>query len=133
SGLSVILGLTLIFAAPLAARAQTVTGTIQGTVTDTSGGVGPGAMVTITHVDTGTDRAIVTSEQGTYSAPFLQIGKYRIKVELSGFGSVTREGIAVRLNDTRVVDVKLDPRVTQDVTVTAAAPAINVTNAEVKG
>jgi outer membrane receptor protein involved in Fe transport len=133
SGWWVLLGITLMFAAPMPARAQTVTGTIQGTVTDTSGGVVPGAMVTITHVDTGTDRAIVTSAQGTYSAPFLQIGKYRIKVELSGFGSVTREGIDVRLNDTRVVDLKLDPRVTQDVTVTASAPPINLTNAEVKG
>src|SRR4029078_12516899 len=50
-----------------------------------------------------------------------------------GFGSVTREGIDVRLNDTRVVDVTLDPRVTQDVTVTAAVAPINVTHAEVKG
>jgi outer membrane receptor protein involved in Fe transport len=130
---SIVLAFTLVFAAAPQAYAQTVTGTLQGTVTDTSGGVVPGAMVTITHVDTGTDRAIVTNEQGTYSAPFLQIGKYRIKVELSGFGSVTRENIDVRLNDTRVVDIKLDPRVTQDVTVTAAAPPINVTNAEIKG
>jgi outer membrane receptor protein involved in Fe transport len=128
-----VLALTLVLAAAPSAHAQTVTGTIQGTVTDTSGGVVPGATVTITHVDTGTDRAIVTNEQGTYAAPFLQIGRYRIKVELSGFGSVTREGIDVRLNDTRVVDIKLDPRVTQDVTVTAAAPPINVTNAEIKG
>jgi outer membrane receptor protein involved in Fe transport len=133
SGFSLILGLTLVFAAPLQARAQTVTGTIQGTVTDTSGGVVPGATVTITHVDTGTNRLAVTNDQGAYSAPFLQIGKYRIKAELSGFGSVTREEIDVRLNDTRVVDIKLDPRVTQDVTVTAAAPPINLTNAEVKG
>lgn len=129
----IVLALTLVFAAAPPAHAQTVTGTLQGTVTDTSGGVVPGAMVTITHVDTGTDRAIVTNEQGTYSAPFLQIGRYRIKVELSGFGSVTRENVDVRLNDTRVVDIKLDPRVTQDVTVTAAAPPINVTNAEIKG
>ena len=43
-------------------------------MTDTSGGVVPGATVTITHVDTGTDRAVVTNEQGIYTAPFLQIG-----------------------------------------------------------
>ena len=52
---------------------------------------------------------------------------------MSGFGTVTREGIDVRLNDTRVVDFKLDPRVTQDVTVTANAPPINVTNGRGQG
>ena len=44
SGLSVILGLTLLCVAPLPARGQTVTGTIQGTVTDTSGGVSTSAF-----------------------------------------------------------------------------------------
>ena len=47
--------------------AQTVTGTIQGTVTDTSGGVLPGVTVTVTHVDTGTERAVVTNEAGLYT------------------------------------------------------------------
>ena len=75
------------------AVAQTVTGTIQGTVTDTSGGVLPGVTVTITHVDTGAERAVVTNEAGLYSAPFLQIGRYTVKAALTGFGTVTREGI----------------------------------------
>ncbi len=116
-----------------AAHAQTVTGTLQGTVSDTSGGVLPGVTVTLTHVDTATQRVVVTNGDGIYSAPFLQIGRYRVKAELAGFGTVTREGIDLRLNDTRVVDIKLDPRVTQAVTVTAEAPPINVTNAEIKG
>src|SRR5688500_15439691 len=90
------------------AAAQTVTGTIQGTVTDTSGGVLPGVTITLTQVDTGSERAIVTNAEGIYSAPFLQIGRYSVKAELTGFGTVVRQNIDVRLNDTRVVDIRLN-------------------------
>ena len=115
------------------AAAQTVTGTIQGTVTDTSGGVLPGVTVTLTQVETGSERAIVTNAEGIYRAPFLQVGRYSVKAELTGFGPVIRQNIDVRLNDTRVVDIKLNPAVTQEVTVTADASSVNVTNAEIKG
>ena len=115
------------------AAAQTVSGTIQGTVTDTSGAVLPGVTITLTQVETGTARAITTNGEGIYNAPFLQIGRYTVKAELSGFGTVVRQNIDVRLNDTRVVDIKLNPSVTQEVTVTGEAPKVNLTNAEVKG
>jgi outer membrane receptor protein involved in Fe transport len=89
--------------------------------------------VTIKQVDTGAERAAVTNERGFYSAPFLQIGAYSITAALTGFGTVTRTGIVVTLNDTRVVDFKLDPRATETVTVTANSPAINLTSGETKG
>ena len=128
-----LLSVFLMLALAVPAAAQTVTGTLQGTVTDTSGGVLPGVTITITQVETGTTRVLVTNAEGLYSAPFLQIGRYTVKAELTGFGAVVREGIDVRLNDTRVVDIRLDARVTQEVTVTAQAPSVNLTNAEVKG
>ena len=127
-----LLGVTFMMAAVAMAAAQTVTGTIQGTVTDTSGGVIPGVTVTIRGVDTGAQRVVVTNESGIYTAPFVQIGRYTVTAELSGFGTVTREGITVGLNETRVVDLKLDPRVTDTVTVTGDAPPINLTKAEVR-
>src|SRR5258708_1273272 len=116
-----------------AAGAQTVTGTIQGTISDTSGGVLPGVTVTIKRVDTGTERTAVSNAQAFYSAPFRQQGRYSVTAALSGFGTVTRDGIQLGLNDTRVVDIKLDPRVTESVTVTADPAPINVTNGEIKG
>lgn len=124
------LALLASLAAP--AVAQTVTGTIQGTVTDTSGGVIPGVAVTIRNVNTGAVRAVVTNEGGSYTAPFVPIGTYTVTAELSGFGTVLREGISVGLNETKVVDLVLDPRVTDTVTVTGDAPPINLTKAEVK-
>jgi hypothetical protein len=115
------------------AAAQTVTGTIQGTVVDTSGGVLPSVTVTITQTATGAERTVVTNEVGFFSAPYIPIGPYKLTATLSGFGSVVRDGITVGLNDTRVVDFTLNPAVSETVTVTGDAPRINSTNAEVKG
>jgi hypothetical protein len=115
------------------AAAQTVTGTIQGTVVDTGGGVLPGVTVTIRQTDTGAERVVVTNEAGFFSAPYVPIGPYSATATLAGFGTVAREGIKVGLNDTRVVDFTLNPAVTEIVTVTGDAPPINQTNSEVKG
>ena len=117
---------------PTSALAQTVTGTIQGTVSDSSGAVLPGATVTITHIETGAQRTVVTNEGGIYVAPFVQIGRYTVKAMLSGFGSVVRQNIDIGLNTTRVVDFSLEPRVASEVTVTAAPPPISLTKAEIK-
>jgi hypothetical protein len=128
-----ILAVSWLFTAlPVPAAAQTVTGTIQGTVTDTSGGVLPGATVTITHAETGTERVVLTNETGFYSAPFLQIGRYTVRATMPAFGTVIKENIDLGLNVTRVVDFSLEPRVASEVTVTAAPPPINLTKAEVK-
>src|SRR5687768_15942173 len=124
-----LLLLVMLAAVATSAAAQTVTGTIQGPVTDTSGAVLPGVTVTIRNMDTGAERAVVTNESGLYTAPFVQIGRYVLTAALSGFGSVARDGIQVRLNATEVVDFKLDPRVSELVTVTGSAPPISLTKA----
>lgn len=66
-----VLLLLFFLAAALAtpAAAQTVTGTIQGTVTDTTAAAVPGVSVTIRNVDTGLVREVVTNETGFYNAP----------------------------------------------------------------
>ena len=130
---AIVIALVAICATGNVVSAQTVTGTIQGTVSDTSGGVLPGVTVVIKHMDTGAERNVVTNESGFFSAPFVALGRYSVSAALSGFGTVTREGIQVGLNDTRVVDLVLDPRVTDSITVRGEAPPINLTNGEVKG
>jgi hypothetical protein len=121
-------------AAGVPAAAQTVTGTIQGTVVDTSGGVLPGVTVSIVQTATGAERTVVTNEVGFYGAPYLPIGPYRLTATLSGFGTILREGITLGLNDTRVVDFAMSPAaVAETVTVRGEAPPINKTSAEIKG
>lgn len=119
---------------PVAAFAQTVTGTLQGTVNDSKGAAIPGAEVIVRNVETGQERNLKTGGDGTYSATFLPIGRYTITVSSNGFGKVSQENIEITLNQTRVIDFELAPSgVTEAVVVTTDAAAINTTNAEIKG
>src|SRR5947209_4025565 len=77
--------------------AQTVTGTIRGTVTDRSGAALPGVTVTIRNVETGLERVFVTGRDGSFSAPFLPIGRYNVAAELSGFGTMRHQNVGVEL------------------------------------
>lgn len=121
----------LVLAGP--AGAQTVTGTLQGTVTDSSGGVLPGVTVTIRNDDTGAGRDLVTNAVGFFGAPFLQVGSYTVTVKLDGFQTVIEQKVLVSLNQTRVMNFALKPAgVAEVVTVEGKAPIINSTNAEVK-
>ncbi|MDQ6799706.1 MAG: TonB-dependent receptor [Acidobacteriota bacterium] len=114
------------------AGAQTVTGTINGTVTDKSGGALPGVTVTIRNADTGLERVVVTDKAGFYNATFLPVGLYNVHSELSGFGGVRHNNVRVDLNQTVVQDFILDPAMQETVTVAADAPRIDVSDGEVK-
>ena len=112
--------------------AQTVTGTLQGKAADVGGGVLPGVTIAIVSTETGQERTLTTNERGFFSATFLPIGRYRVTASLSGFGSVLREKVEVTLNSTTVVDFTLDPKVSEQVRVTAEQPHIDTTDAEIK-
>ena len=99
------------------AFAQTVTGTLQGTVTDKSGGALPGVTITIREMDTGLERVTTTNEKGIYSAPFLPVGRYRVTAELAGLGTATLSNVGVELNTTTVKNFALAPQVSETVTV----------------
>lgn len=124
--------LALLVAAPAPIAAQTVTGTMQGTVVDTVGAVLPGVSISIRNLETGQERAAVTNDRGLFTTPFLPIGPYRVGATLGGFGTVTRARVDVRLNAIATVDFVLDPRASEEVTVTAERPQINVSNGEIK-
>ena len=123
----------VLLAAASVADAQTVTGTMQGIVTDSSGGVLPGVSITVKNEDTGAVRDLVTNGVGFYNAPFLAIGNYTVTAKLDGFQTMVQQTVSVSLNQTRVMDFELKPAgVAETVTVTGTAPVINRTNAEVK-
>jgi hypothetical protein len=124
--------LTVFALASIPLNAQTVTGTIQGTVTDRSGASLPGVTVTMKNVETGLERVAVTTSSGFFNAPYLQIGRYNVQAELSGFGTMRHNNVRVDLNQTSVQDFVLDPAMQETVTVSADAPRIDVTDGEVK-
>ncbi|MDQ6801220.1 MAG: carboxypeptidase regulatory-like domain-containing protein [Acidobacteriota bacterium] len=118
---------------PVAVIAQTVTGTIQGTVTERGGGgFLPGVTVTARNMDTGEERVAHTSESGLYVIAYVPIGKYRVMASLAGMGEQTKTGVDVGLNFTRTVNFSLAPQVSETVTVTADQPRINTVSGEIK-
>src|SRR5436190_10905128 len=90
------------------AYAQESRGTIAGVVTDAQGAGVPKARVVITNVDTGVATSVLSNEQGSYGAPLLLPGKYRISAELTGFKKAAREGITLSVNDNLQIDIRLD-------------------------
>ena len=114
-----------VLAASTAVFAQaTGTSTIRGTVEDTSGGVLPGATVTITNVGTRNVSTSVTDGRGGYLAVVFP-GTYDLKVELEGFKTYEQKGIVISPNDTRGIDVRLEVGAqTETVTVTAVTEVI---------
>lgn len=129
SSLSAALCLLLVFAA--AAAAQTVTtGNIAGTVTDTQGGVLPGATVTAVHTPTGTSYEAVTGADGRFSVLNVRVGPYTVSVALTGFREQKQEAVDVALGQERTVDFKLPiATVSETVEVLAQSPQIDLSRA----
>jgi hypothetical protein len=91
-----------------AARAQTITGSIRGTVTDPSGAVIAGASVTATNVSTGVNTATVTNKDGDYTIQFLPIGSYTVTVTASGFAKDSIAAFTLEIAQIAKVDAKLE-------------------------
>lgn len=115
-----------------AAVAQTVTGTLQGMVTEPGGRGLPGVTVTARNMETGSERVAGTNEKGMYEMPYVPVGNYRITASLAGLGEQTKAGVDVGLNYTRVANFTLAPQMSETVTVTAEQPRINSVNAEIR-
>jgi hypothetical protein len=108
------------------AQSQAINGTIEGTVLDDQGAVLPGVTVTITNVDTGDTRIVVTNESGLYRAPLLPLGTYRVNAELQGFKRFEQSGITLTAGRTAVIDLRLSVgAVAETITVTADAPLVD--------
>ena len=86
---SKILFLTLIAFFSINAFAQATTGTIEGTVTDTTGAVVPGATVLIKNSITSFEKSVITDQNGYYIFTSVLIGSYKFTISLSGFMNVS--------------------------------------------
>ncbi|MEQ1642176.1 MAG: carboxypeptidase regulatory-like domain-containing protein [Pyrinomonadaceae bacterium] len=83
--------------------------TIAGRVTDANGLAVVGATITVTSVETGVLRTIVTDEDGRYQIVKLKPGTYKVKAALSGFGPQETPGIATVSAQNLIKDFKLSP------------------------
>ncbi len=121
----VLRGVLLVVLTATVVRAQ-ATAQISGTVKDSSGGVLPGADVTVTQTDTGLKRSVVTDGTGSFSVPGLPVGPYRLEVSLTGFKSYAQTGIVLQVGSAPSIPVTLSlGAVAENVTVTGESPLID--------
>ncbi len=109
--------------------AQGATGTISGTVTDSTGAVLPGVEVTITNVGTAQSRLVITGDEGRYSTLQLLSGDYEVRAALAGFQTGVRQGIRLVVGQVAVVNFSLQVgSISEEVIVTGEAPLVNTTS-----
>ncbi len=89
--------IAVVFVVPVSA--QTVTGTISGTVTDTSGGIIPGASVSLTGEKRNDMRTVTTNSEGRFSFAAVQPGAYTLRIERQGFQVTEQKGVILSAND----------------------------------
>ena len=115
----------LVLLVPVAAQAQQVLGSIQGTVTDSDGAALPGVTVETTNVDTGASRVVVTDERGFYKARSLASGDYTVTASLEGFQTTRQDGVQLLVAQTLTINFSLGiEEVSEVITVTSDAPLI---------
>jgi type 1 fimbria pilin len=107
------------------------TGTVTGTVSDSTRAVVPGAEVTVVNEGIGQVRKVTTGTAGTYLVPLLPPGSYRVEVSKSGFKLAVRPGIAVVVAEAVGLDVQLEVGSTKEtVVVQAVASQVQTESAE---
>jgi len=129
---SLLVGAVLVLACwptSLAAQAQATTGVIRGTVSDPSGNVVVGALVTLTDMQTRFQRTVTTNEKGVFVAPLLPLGTYDVRARAVGLGERRQTGIVLRVGETVDLALKLAPVELAAVTVTAT-PVVDVSKVE---
>ncbi len=109
-------------------------GTIQGTITDSSGAVVPQANVTAINVATGVQTTRPTTGAGLYVLSPLPAGEYNVRVAAAGFQTLTQEHIVLEALST--IGLNLEIKVgsaSEQVTVEAAAPALHTQDVALGG
>ena len=107
------------------------TGAISGTVQDPSGAFVGNAQVQITEQDTDQlQRTIATGPDGTFQAPLLPVGTYRVNIHASGFADAIVRDVVVRVTETTRLTTKLSTAaVQQKIEVQAEVQTVNTTDA----
>ena len=132
--LAAALALLVLLAGIAPTRAQSVTGTIHGFVTDSAGARMPNISVTAVNELTGETHSVASNEDGDFLFPALAVGQYRILAGATGFKKFLREGISLNINRNVRVDVTLEVgEVTETVKVTGDAPLVDTRQAQLGG
>ncbi len=121
----VILSALLILTTPWVA-AQQSTATLAGTVSDETGGVLPGADITLRNVENGSTRDAITDDTGQFRVTNLAPGEYELRAQLPGFQTAIRSGIVLNVGRSPSLNLTLSVgSVSEEVIVTGDAPLVD--------
>ena len=122
----------LLFTAASFAFGQSTTGSISGTVVDTSGAAIPNVAVTARNVDTGAVRNTTSGSVGTFTIPIVPVGTYEVGAERAGFSAARVANVVVAIGSDANVRLVLEPAGVQAaVTVSSEAPLIETSKSAV--
>jgi len=115
-----------VFTASASFAQSTTQGAIAGTVEDATGAVIPRATVVVHNDGTNAETTLTTDASGSFSAPLLQPGDYKVTITAGGFGTYVQDHVIVQVSQA----TELHPRMaagaeTQSVEVTAVSPVLN--------
>ena len=111
----------------LSAQAQAFTASLAGSVYDHTGAALPETIVILSNPDRAFTRTLTTATDGRYTFTLLPPGTYTLKVEKTGFRPYVQSGVVLAVGQAASQDVTLElGAVTQQLTVTAAAPMLNM-------
>src|SRR5256885_7775167 len=131
-GLGLLFVVVALLGSANATRAQEVTATITGTVTDGTGAIVSGATITAKSVERGIAYTAVSNDAGIYRIPQLPVGNYDLRVEKQGFQTSLYPSFVLTLNQVARIDVELKlGQVSQTIEVTGAAPVLKTESVQV--
>jgi hypothetical protein len=119
---------------PVSLSAQTDRATLTGTITDQTGAVVPGAVVSIKSAATQAGHTATTNAAGAYTFDFLPVGEYEGSVTAKGFGTVRIDAFTLDVGQIRTLNEKLTVGdIVSQVTVQATSSALDQSSAEIGG
>jgi hypothetical protein len=132
--LAIALSAIALLCAAVPVLAQQGTAQIGGNVRDAQGGAVPGVNIVITNEETGVVRELLSTAEGSYFAPQMVPGRYRISATLEGFKALDRRGITLTVGQTTTLDLVMEVGgLAETLIVTGEAPLVDVTTAAVGG
>ncbi|QHS53158.1 carboxypeptidase regulatory-like domain-containing protein [Edaphobacter sp. 12200R-103] len=115
------------------ASAQTLFGSIVGTITDSSGASVVGATVTAVSIQTNDTRTVKTSSTGVFTMATMSVGVYKVTVTKTGFQSFTNPSVEITANSVSRFDAHLEiGNVTETIEVHTGTAQLQTDTAEVR-
>ncbi|MBI2687322.1 MAG: TonB-dependent receptor [Acidobacteria bacterium] len=123
---------TLLALFSLSAYTQTATGTITGSITDSTGAAVANAKVLITNTGTNARVETTTNHEGNYTAPLLPPGAYSINVTASGFKATDQAGIILQVQQQARVNITLQVgSMAESITIQGDAAVVEATTSSI--